>query len=61
MDIHELKNIMAEYAKIKSLKVIHHQNGETEKGAMTYCETEMEAQRSITEINRYKGWRSESI
>ena len=60
MDVHELKNIMAEYGKIKSLKVIHHQNGETENRAMICYETEMEAQRAIAEINRYKGWRAET-
>ena len=59
MNVHELKNIMAEYGKIKSLKVIHHQNGGTENRAMIYYETEMETQRAITEINRYKGWRAE--
>ena len=59
MDGLELKNIMAEYGKIKSLKVIHHQNGGTENRAMICYETEMEAQRAITEINRYKGWRAE--
>ena len=59
MNVHELKNIMAEYEKIKSLKVIHHQNGGTENRAMICYETEMEAQRAITEINRYKGWRAE--
>ena len=59
MDVHELKNIIAEYGKIKSLKVIHHQNGGTENRAMICYETEMEAQRAITEINRYKGWRAE--
>ena len=46
---------MAEYGKIKSVKVIHHQNGGTENKAMICQETEMEAQRGITEINRYKG------
>ena len=59
MDVHELKNIKAAYGKIKSLKVIHHQNGGTENRAMICYETEMEAQRAITEINRYKGWRAE--
>ena len=55
MDVQELQNIMAEYEKIKSTKVIHHQNGGTENRAMIYYETEMEAQRAITEISRYKG------
>ena len=59
MDVHELKNIMAEYEKIKSLKVIHHQNGGTENRAMICYEREIETQRAITEINRYKGWRAE--
>ena len=44
MDVQELQNIMAECGKIKSIKVIHHQNGETENRAMKYYETEMEAQ-----------------
>ena len=59
MDVHKLKDIMAEYEKIKSLKVIHHQNGGTENRAMIFYETKMEAQKAITEINRYKGWRAE--
>ena len=50
---------MAEYEKIKSTKVIHHQNGGTENRAMIQYETEMEAQRAITEISRYKGQRAE--
>ena len=49
MDVHELKNIIAEYGKIKSLKVIHHQNGGTENRAMICYETEMEAQREDKE------------
>ena len=59
MDVQELQNIMAECGKIKSIKVIHHQNGETENRAMIYYETEMEAQWAITETNRYKGWKAE--
>ena len=59
MDVHELKNIMAEYRKVKSLKVTHHQNEGTENRTMICYETEMEAQRAITEINRYKGWIAE--
>ena len=27
MDVQELQKIMAEHGKIKSIKVIHHQNG----------------------------------
>ena len=50
---------MAEYGKIKSVKVIHHQNGGTENRAMICYETEMEVRRAITKINRYKGWRAE--
>ena len=41
------------------MKIIHHRNGETENRAMICYETEMEGQRAITEINRYKGWRAE--
>ena len=59
MDVQELQNIMAECGKIKSIKVIHHQNGETENRAMKYYETEMEAQWAITKTNRYKGWKAE--
>ena len=59
MDVKELWNIMAEYGKIKSIKVIHHQNGARENRAMICYETKMEALRAITEINRYKGWRAE--
>ena len=59
MDVHELQNIMTEYGKIKSIKVIHHQNGVTENRAMICYETEKEAQRTITKINRYKGWTAE--
>ena len=59
MDVHELKNIMAEYRKVKSLKATHHQNEGTENRTMICYETEMETQRAITEINRYKGWRAE--
>ena len=44
---------------MKSIKVFHHQNGGTENRALIYYETKMEAQRAITEINRYKGWRVE--
>ena len=55
MDVHELQNIMAECGKIKSVKVIHYQNGGTENRAMVCYETEMEVRRAITEINRYKG------
>ena len=44
MHVQELQNIMAECGKIKSIKAIHHQNGETENRAMIYYETEMEAQ-----------------
>ena len=58
MDVHELKNIMADYGKIKSLKVIHHQKGGTENRAMICYEIEMEAQRAISEINKYKGMQS---
>ena len=59
MDVQELQNIMAEYGKIKSIKVIHHQSGGTENRTMICYETEMEAHRAITEINKYKGWRTE--
>ena len=59
MDVQELQNIRAEYGKIKSIEVIHHQNGGTENRTMICYEAEMEAQRAITEINRYKGWRAE--
>ena len=52
MDVHELKNIIAENEKIKSSKVIHHQNRGTENRAMICYETEMEAQKAIIEINR---------
>ena len=55
MDVQELQNIMAEYGKIKSIKAIHHQYGGAENRAMICYETEMESQRSIAEINRYKG------
>ena len=55
MDVHGLKNIMAEYGKIKSLKVTHHQNGGTGNRSMICYETEMEAKRTITEVNRCKG------
>ena len=41
MDVKELQNIMVEYGKIKSIKVIHYQNGGTEKNGMTYYETEI--------------------
>ena len=34
---------MAEYRKIKSIKVIRHQNGGTENRAIICYETEMEA------------------
>ena len=61
MDVHELKNIIAEYGKNKSLKVIHHQNGGTGNRPIICYETEMEAQRSITEINTYNGWGKKSI
>ena len=44
MDVQELQNIMAECGKIKSIKVIHHQNAGTENRAMIRYETEMEAQ-----------------
>ena len=44
MDVQELQNIMAECGKVKSIKVVHHQNGGTENGAMIRYETEMEAQ-----------------
>ena len=40
MNIQELQNIMAEYGKIKSIKVIHHQNGGTKNRAMISYETE---------------------
>ena len=59
MDVQELPNIMAEYEKMKSIKVFHHQNGGTESRALICYETEMEAQRAIIEINSYKGWRVE--
>ena len=59
MDVKELRNIMAEYGKIKSIKVIHHQNRARENRAMICYETKMEGQRAITEINRYKEWRAE--
>ena len=59
MDVQELQNIMAEYGKIKSIKVIHHQNGGIENRAMICYETEMKGQRAITEINRFKGWKAE--
>ena len=63
MDVHELQNIK-EYGKIKSIKVIHHQNGGTENRAMICYETEMAAQRAITVdiiINRYKGWKAKKV
>ena len=59
MDVQELQNIMAEYGKIKSIKVIHHQYGGAENRATICYEIEMESQRSIAEINSYKGWRAE--
>ena len=59
MDVTELQNIMAEYGKVNSIKVIHHKNGGTENRARICYEAEMEAQRAITEINRYKRWRAE--
>ena len=59
MEVQELQNIMAEYGKIKSIKVLHHQNGGRENRAMPCYETQMEVQRAITEINIYEGWRVE--
>lgn len=59
MDVQELQNVMAEYEKMKSIKVFHHQNGGTENRTLICYETEMEAQRAITEINSYQGWRVE--
>ena len=40
MDIQELQNIMVEYGKIKSIKVIRHQNGGIKNRAMISYETE---------------------
>ena len=40
MDIKELQSIMAEYKKVKSIKVIHHRNGGTESRAKICYETE---------------------
>ena len=59
MDVHEMQNTIVEYGNIKSIEVIPHQNGRIENRAIICYETEMEAQRAITEINRYKGWRAE--
>ena len=59
MEVQELQNIMAEYGKIKSIKVLYHQNGGREKRAMLCYEKQMEVQRAITEISRYEGWRGE--
>ena len=50
MDVHELQNIMTEFGKIKSIKGIYHQDVGTENTVMICYETEMEAQRAITEI-----------
>ena len=50
---------MIEYGKVKSAKVVHHQNGRTENRARICYETKIEAQRAITQINRYKEWRAE--
>ena len=50
MDVHELQNIMTEFGKIKNIKGIYHQDVGTENRVMICYETEMEAQRAITEI-----------
>ena len=51
MNVKELQNIKAKYGNIKSIKVIHHQNGRTKNRAMICYETKMESQRAMTEIN----------
>ena len=40
MDVKELQSIMAEYRKVKSIKVIHYRNGGTERRAKMCYETE---------------------
>ena len=60
MDVKELKSIMAEYGKVKHTKVIQYQNRGTENRAMISYEKEMGAQRAITKINRYEGWKTKN-
>lgn len=40
MDVKELQSIMAEYRKVKSIKVIHYRNGGIERRAKMCYETE---------------------
>ena len=49
MDVKELKNVTADYKKVK---IIQYQNGGTEKKATVFSETETMVQRAITEIKR---------
>ena len=42
VDVKELQNIMTEYGKVKSMKVTHNQNGQTENRAMICYKTETE-------------------
>ena len=58
MNVKELQSIITEYGKVKSITVIHYRNGE-QKTEQRDAMKEMEVQRAITEINRYKGWKAE--
>ena len=58
MDIKELKNIIADYKKVKSI-IYSASKWRNRKTTMICYETEIEAQRAITEINKYKRWKAE--
>ena len=42
VDVKELQNIMTEYGKVKSMKVTHNQNAQTENRPMICYKTETE-------------------
>ena len=54
----EMRGIIEEYGKVRSIKLRFHPNNARNE-AMICFSTEEEAQLAITEINTYKGWRAE--
>ena len=55
----ELKEMMKEYGKVKSIKSRKSSYGSSFKESMVCYNDEQEAETAIVEINKYRGWKAE--
>ena len=55
----EMRAIMEEYGKVKSLNLRCHLNNTRNEAVICFSTEEEEAQLAITEVNTYEGWSAE--